>query len=221
MIPIRSVLILLGLIVIQWGCVRQEERNNDCRWTSGQPSAHLDLQADLELAEELAIRFMETNAGPRDQAIAAQAKNRCMGILLDEIGKKHGLSAQEAFRHFGKRSFLADALMSLPFLMAYCLAARFAACCILSRYSPDDGTLTAIIVVVLASIAFALAGLLLGQQWSALAESIRVGTTHLSNRVFRLPLYKHPIESFFSFASIFLIVAIACHWWGRNTRPTC
>ena len=184
----RLITILLGLSLLLFGCVRREGRNSDCKWTSAPTGVdRRDLRADLEFAEELAIRYMEAHAGPRDQAVAAKAKNYCMGILLAEIGKERGVSAQEAFRSFGQRAALVDLMMNLPFLFVLVLAGDFAARRLLVRYPPSDGRTPAVMMIVLASIAFGAGGLLLGQQWSALAESIRVGTSHLSNRVFRLP----------------------------------
>ena len=60
--------------------------------------------------------------------------------------------------------------------------------------------------------------LILGQQWSGVAESIRVGTGHLSNRSFRLPLSKHPSETFMLAAALFLGIAVL-HYWTRRTDP--
>jgi hypothetical protein len=219
MIRSRLPPLLLGLLLLLSGCVRREGRNSDCRWTSGPAGVdQRDLRADLEFAEELAIRYMDAHSGPRDQAMAAHAKNHCMGILLAAIGNEHGVSAQEAFRSFGQRAALADVMMNLPFLLIYVLAGDFMTRRVLLRYPPSDGWMPTVMMIVLASVAFGAGGLLLGQQWSALAESIRVGTTHLSNRVFRLPINQHPITVFAFLAALFLSIAVMRCWTRRNAR---
>jgi hypothetical protein len=172
----------------------------------------------LEFAEELATRYMDAHAGPRDKVVAAQAKNHCMGILLAEIGKDHGISAQEAFRSFGHRSNPIDLAMNLPFLLLYVLAADWVIRRMLKRYPPVDGGMATIVMIVLASVACAIGGLLLGGQWSILAESLRVGTNHLGNRVSRLPVSQHPLAAFAFFGLLSLGIASWRYGTGRDAR---
>jgi hypothetical protein len=200
--PVRSHWpFLLLLILVLSGCVRREGRNSDCQWPRTlEPKApdvnQRDLRADLEFAEELAIRYMDAHYGPRHPEAAAQAKNRCMGVLLGEIGKEHGITAQEAFKSFGQRSAAVDLAASLPLILVYAFAADFLIRRLLGRYPPSEGWMASIVMIIPASVAFGAGGLMLGQQWSSLAESIRVGTQHLSNRALRLPINKHPSEAF-------------------------
>lgn len=184
------------------GCVRRDGRNSDCKWpaepkplAAGGPH----LSQDAEFAEELAIRYMDTHHGPRDPQAASQAKNRCMGILMGEIGKEHGISPQEAFRHFGQRSLAADLAMNLPFLLLFALAADFTARRLLGRYPLP--------VIALATVCFGAAGLVLAEQWSTLAEVARVGNWHLSNRALRLPIALHRGEIFVAAAALFAAIA--------------
>lgn len=181
--------VTLLLILTRSACVRLDGRNSDCQWppTPAGP-AHHSLREDLELAEELATRYMDAHAGPRDLAAAARAKNRCMGTLLAAIGKERGITAQEAFKAFGQRSFVIDLGMILPFLLLYAFAADLAVRRILSRYPP--------VLIIVAAAVFAFPAVLLGQEWFSTAESIRIGTAHLSNRALRLPLAQHPVAAF-------------------------
>lgn len=213
----RAFLLLITFILS--GCVQREGRNSDCQWPRTPPSVNQgDLRADLELAEELAIRYMDAHYGPRDLEAAAQAKNRCMGTLLAEVGKKHGMTAQEAFRSFGQRSALVDLAITLPFLLLYAFVADFAIRRLLGRYPPHGGWITCTVVILLASVAFGAGGLILGQQWSSVAESIRLGTGHLSNRSFRLPLNKYPGEAFALAAAIFLGIGVLRYRARRSAR---
>ena len=131
-------LLLLLILLVLSGCIRREGRNSDCQWPRRpEPKAHAinlgNLRADLEFAEELAIRYMDAHYGPRNPEAAAQAKNRCMGVRLGEIGKEHGITAQEAFKFFGQRSAAVDLAMNLPFILVYALAGDFAIRCLLGR----------------------------------------------------------------------------------------
>ncbi len=220
--PDLPLLLLLILLVLS-GCVRSEGRNSDCQWPrTAEPKApgvnRTDLRADLEFAEELAIRYMDAQYGPHNPDAGAQAKNRCMGVLLGEIGKEHGITAQEAFKFFGQRSAVVDFAMNLPFILVYALAADFAIRRLLGRYPPSEGEMTSIIMIVLASVASGAGGLMLGQQWSGLAESLRVGTGHLSNRGLRLPIKKHPSETFLFGVALFLSIA-ALRYRGKRNAP--
>jgi len=135
-----------------------------------------------------------------------------MGVLLAEIGKEHGITAQEAFKSFGQRSAAVDLALNLPFVLFYLLAADFLIRRLLKRYPPREGWMTAVVMVVLAAVAFGAGGLILGQQWSELAESLRIGTHHLSNRGFRLPIRQHPSGAFFFGMTLFLSITIVRCW---------
>ena len=76
--------------------------------------------------------------------------------------------------------------------------------------------MTSIIMMTLASAAFGTGGLMLGQQWSGLAESIRVGSTHLSTRGLRLPINKYPGATFVFAAALSWGIAILRYWIKRN-----
>ncbi|MFN7921058.1 MAG: hypothetical protein U0Q16_13240 [Bryobacteraceae bacterium] len=186
------------------GCVRRDGRNADCRWPgepgtetlrAGDPGFERHLSGDTEFAEELAIRYMEAHAGPRDLHAAAQAKNHCMGVLLDEIGKTHGITAREAFRFFGKRNLAVDLGLGLPFLALYAMAAA-----VLIRRMHGNYPFP---VMALAALAMGAAALVVGELWFGFAESLRVGNWHLSNRALRLPIAQHRLETFFFAVAVF------------------
>jgi len=159
---------------------------------------------------------MDAHYGPRTPEAAAHAMNRCMGVLLAEIGKKHGITAQEAFQSFGQRRAFVDLAMNLPLVLLYALGADFLIRRLLGRYPPSEGWMTSIVMIILACVAFSVVGLMFGQWWSSSAESIRVGTRHLSNRTFRLPINKHPSWAFLFGMILFLSIAIVRCWGKRN-----
>ncbi|MBM3798290.1 MAG: hypothetical protein FJW31_30595 [Acidobacteria bacterium] len=199
---------LLPLLLLS-GCVRREGRNADCQWPRAEKgTVRGDLLADLELAEELAIRYMDAHQGPRDQQATAQAKNSCLGVLLEQLSKEHGMTAQQAFPHFGYRRTAADVAIALPLLVLLALGADAAVRRLLLRYPLRDGWLPAIVMLSLAALAFGGVSLLLGQQWATLAESVRIGTTHLSIRGSRLPIHRYPLLAFATAMVLFLAAAV-------------
>ena len=54
-----------------------------------------------------------------------------------------------------------------------------------------DGWTVALALILLSSLVFGVVGVLIGEQWSTLAENIRIGTGHLSYRLDRLPWARH------------------------------
>ena len=148
-------LALLPLLMVLTGCVRREGRNPDCRWPvepgavvlqAGSRDYASHLRADAELAEELAIEYMDVHYGPRSPEAAGQAKNRCLGVLFGEIGKSHGVTPREVFAFLDRRSLGVDVALNAPFFVAYGLAAWFAAGRLLRRYPARDGWVRAAVM---------------------------------------------------------------------------
>ncbi|MBS1876958.1 MAG: hypothetical protein JSU00_27345 [Acidobacteria bacterium] len=223
----RRWLALLPLLMVLAGCVRREGRNSDCRWPvepgavvlqAGSRDYAGHLRADAELAEELAIEYMDVHYGPRSPEAAGQAKNRCLGVLFGEIGKSHGVTPREVFAFLDRRSLGVDVALNAPFFVAYGLAAWFAAGRLLRRYPARDGWVRAAVMVALCALAAGVLGILLGEQWSILAESLRVGTGHLSNRVERLPWARNQMALLAFCAALFGAVAAVRYRRGEDVR---
>ncbi len=205
------------------GCVRRDGRNSDCKWPEESPAKTLNsnqrdyaqhLSEDAEFAEELAVRYMDAHHRPRSgafesQQAAGQALNRCLGALFEEIGKSHGIPPREAFKFFGRRSLAIDVAVSLPLILLYGFLAGMLVGRLRRRYPPEDGWTVALVMVILSSLVFGVGGVMLGEQWSILAENIRVGTGHLSYRVDRLPWTRHEIGFFVLCVVLFWGVAAA------------
>ena len=79
---------------------------------------------------------------------------------------------------------------------------------LLRRYPPEDSWTATLVLGIPASLASGVGGMLVGEQWSVLAESIRVGTGHLSYRQDRLPSVQHEIEFFFLCLVLFWAAAV-------------
>jgi hypothetical protein len=168
----------------------------------------------MEFAEELAIEYMDAHHGPRSgnfqsQQTASQTLNACLSTLAEQIGKSHNIPPRELLNFFGRRSLPVDIAASLPFILLYCVLAAVLGDWVRRRYPPEDGWMATLIMVTLCSSACGVCGMLLGEQWSTLAENIRVGTGHLSYRMDRLPWVRYHVSFFVLCAGLFWCVTAA------------
>lgn len=195
------------------GCVRREGRNSDCKWPGEPGASRLDpsrpsdarhLRADVEFAEELAIRYMDAHRDRERQA----HRIACLGELFGEIGKSHQVPLGEVAAFQGRRNTVVDVALALPFFVLYGFVAGIAARWLLRRYPPGDGWGVTVLMVVLASLAFGLGGTMIGEQWSEIAENLRVWNGHLSYRVDLLPWARHEEAAFVVCLLVFWAAAI-------------
>ena len=202
-------LVVLGSLVFvaSTGCVRRQGRNSECIWPDDPGARTIDpsrlgdawhLRKDVELAEELAVRHMDAEVHGRklDGVTPTEVMNTCRDSLLKQISTSHKVPPKEVIRFFGNRSIAIDLAVIVPFLLLYCFSAVLLTRWVVRRYPPEESVSTAVTMVCFCSLVFAIGGLLLGEEWSAAAESLRVGTTHLSYRVGRLPWAHHRIGFF-------------------------
>lgn len=217
------VLAALGLVIslALTGCIRREGRNSDCIWpevnarpldpSRGGDARH--LREDVELAEDLAVRYMDAqrrsqSAQPKPGGPPGEVMNTCRNSLLKQISTSHNVSPSEVVQFFGRRSLAIDLAVILPFFLLYALATMLLAGWLLRRYPPEESMTAALVMSLLCSLAFGVGGLLLGEEWSTMAESIRVGTGHLSYRVDRLPWVQHRIGFFVLCVAVFWSAAV-------------
>jgi hypothetical protein len=203
------------------GCVRREGRNSDCIWPPEQNERTLDpnhgadashLREDVEFAEDLAIRYMDAQRHPRStppqpRRPPGEVMNTCRNSLLQQISTSHNVPPNEVVRFFGRRSLAIDLAIILPFLALYALLAVLIAGWLRRRYPPEESMTAALAMALLSSLAFGVGGVLLGEEWSTMAESIRIGTGHLSYRVDRLPWASHRFGFFVLCVTLFWLAA--------------
>jgi hypothetical protein len=221
--PVLAALGLLAALTFT-GCIRREGRNSDCIWPPEQNARTLDpnrsadashLREDVEFAEDLAIRYMDAQRHPRSTQPQpgrppGEVMNTCRNSLLQQISTSHNVPPKEVVQFFGRRSLPIDLAIILPFLLLYGLLAALLAGWLYRRYPPEDGMTATVAMAILCSLAFAVGGMLLGEEWSTMAESIRIGTGHLSYRVDRLPWANHRIG--------FFVLCVALFWLAAAVR---
>ena len=210
----------LGLItsLASTGCVRREGRNSDCLWpeanarpldlSRGVDDRH--LREDVELAEDLAVRYMDAQRRAPSAQLRppGEVMNTCRNSLLKQVSTSHRVSPSQVVPLFGSRSLVNDLIVIVPFFLLYALAAVLLAGWLLNRYPPEDSMAATLAMSLVCSLAFAVGGLLLGEPWSTTAESIRIGTGHLSYRVDRIPWVQHRLGFFALCVAVFWIAAL-------------
>jgi len=222
----------LGLVIslTSTGCVRREGRNSECIWPEEPNARTLDpsrggdarhIREDVEFAEELAVEYMDAQRRSQSgrQRPPSEVMNTCRNSLLKQISTSHNVPPREVLQFFGHRSLVIDLAVILPFLLLYGLLATLLAGWLRRRYPPEDSMTAALAMALLCSLVFGVGGLLLGEEWSLTAESLRVGTGHLSYRVDRLPWAHHRIGFFVVCVALFWLAA-AVRFRVRQRRPT-
>lgn len=115
-----------------------------------------------------------------------------MGTLFEQIAKEHGVPVESVYSSLGRNRAHIDLAVNLPFALLYCLGAAAVARMIWRRYPPaEESWIPGAIMTLFLSLAFALGGTMLGEIWSWLAESYRIGNSHMSYRADRLLWARH------------------------------
>ncbi|MBV9501006.1 MAG: hypothetical protein JO138_16675 [Acidobacteriaceae bacterium] len=202
-------------------CVRHREPNSDCRWPSETGAKPLNLKLasqrqhlsdDAEFAEDLAIRYADTHRGLHTSHFEGieeyeRARDECMAALFETIGTSHDVKEQEVRRSLGHRRHGFDSAVILSFTLFYtCLTSVFARR--LHRlYGPREERTTVAVMITIASLLASTAGLMLGEVWSGILESFRIGNGHMSYRLARIPWVHHRLALFISGVILFWVVA--------------
>ncbi len=218
---------LLGFLVAV-GCVRRDGRNADCKWPqeiSIRSAEPRHLSADAEFAEDLAIRYADTHYGLRTANYVSgeayeAARNRCMESLFEQIAKEHGLVVGLVSGALGRNRAPIDLAVNLPSVLLYCLAAIGVARFIWHKYPPEEqGWIPTAIMAFFVSVVIAAAGTMLGEIWSEVVESFRVGNGHMSYRLQRLWWARYRAELFTGAIITFWLALGAAAARSRSNKP--
>jgi hypothetical protein len=213
---IRHTVVPVLILIVTTGCVRRDGRNVDCVWPGEAGAAKLDrnqtgygrhLSADAEFAEQLADRYGLKTARPGDRQSFVLARKRCLDKMFAEVATMHDITPIEVSKHLGANRLLIDITLNLPFVLLYAFISAEMASRIWRRCPPCEGWFVGAVLVLSCSLVFGILGVLLGEQWSAVAECFRIGTDHLGIRVSRLPWVRH--RAVLSVSLMFLFCGVA------------
>ena len=221
-----SVALLVSLSVV--GCMRRDGRNADCKWPGEMGGYSTDarhLSADAEFAEDLAIRYADIHYGQRtpgyiSDEVYGAARDRCMTSLFEQIAKNHAVPVGAVSGALGGNRARIDLAINLPFVLVYCLAATVLARFIWRKYPPTEhGWVPGATMALFLSLVIAALGMMLGEIWSWVAESYRIGNDHMSYRVQRLWWVQYRTELFAGAVTTFWLVIAAAALRMRPHEP--
>jgi hypothetical protein len=206
-----AVLVGAGLLM---GC--SNGLNSDCEWPQeaasvlrihDKPDAE-HLLRDVELAEELSIRFGDERWGP-GPARQRGRDEHCLAPLFQHISNSHSLSLHDvlsARERIGDRGL--NLGVNVPVGLVVALFAAFLLRQIDSRFSVLDEPLAVACATLVSALFIGGMTAAIGRLWEAVYETIRLGNGHLSYRGLRLPWTQHAIEFAVVATAMFVVVSI-------------
>jgi hypothetical protein len=210
------------------GCASVDRYNSTCSWPTENHVAVLDLgraddrrhlDHDALIAEDLAIRYADHLNGRRsgqfrDGDAYHAAREQCMATLFATVARIHGVDADEVREAAGHRNVPFDGVVLISFATLYWLVARRVAGRITVTFG---GSLPAVTLAVLfGSLALSIIGVLFGDVWSGVAETIRIGNGHASYRANRIPWRQYPELMFAGCVVLFWVIA-AVHYLSQES----
>jgi hypothetical protein len=210
---IQRIIVLVGASLLT-GC--SNGLNTDCEWPEeaapflrihdGSDANHLRL--DVELAEELSIRFGDQRWAP-GPARQRGRDEQCLAPLLQHIADSHGVPLQEVL---SARERIGDRGMNLGVNVPVGLVVGLLAAVLLKRidrrFSVVDEPLAVAAGTLVAALFIGGVTVAIGRLWEAAYETIRLGNGHLSYRGLRLPWTQHAFEFAVIATAMFVVVSI-------------
>lgn len=221
------VMCLIVLCIGLGGC--GSGRNRDCRWPE-EPSGRLNLtndvdvshlKQDIELAEELSVRFADASGfgpGPQRQQLRVE---QCYQPLLAGISTRHGVSSAEiaqAQGRLGERGL--NLIVNAPVAGFFLIVTLTAQRSIRRRFSTRDERAAVVVAMLIAAVGVAGLTTGFGRVWQMISETIRVGNGHLGGqRGLRLPWVQHSGEYFLIILVAFLVIAFVYDPRSADGQP--
>ena len=204
-------LIIIALTVT--GCVRPGDHavRANCEW-SETDHRRLDLATyadrrhlrfDAATAEDMAIRWTDQRYGHLPEW--NQRLEECMGSLFSGVAQTHGVDVATVRQFSSERDVLADAPVIISFALIYSIVAYFFAARIRRRFPPGDSGFWVMSATM--AVGVSLIGVLIGIFGSIIVETYRLGSVHLSYRMFRIPMREYWLIFFIGGVIIFLLAA--------------
>jgi len=208
------------VLVSVLGCFRRATINTNCEWPYHNQS-RLDLRIgadqrrlrdEVQLAEELAVRYMDARRRSEGEDSGRSKFQPCMDALFARIATLNGVTRDDIELARTQRNYVADfAFVVLPMAVVFVLISNR-----LSRriFSTIDRRLLASCVTVIVSVLVTACAVLVGEAWAGLVETVRIGNDHLSFRAARIPWSNQHQYLFVSGLLLFWLVAGLQHRLG-------
>jgi len=219
------------------GCVDRHRGNRNCEWTGDtafpidvrNPAHWEHLVGDAQLAEELAIRYADTEFARRFGGSPGHGglldrggvRNGCMNRLIPAIEQIHAVSADQVQLARAGRNPIRDAIVLLLFCPIYVVFARPVSR-LVENAVPADARAWRVLAFGLVSPVVSALGLLSFQLWSAVMEGGRVGNPdgHMSGyRLATQPYWTDRNVALLFVAGMILFWLVAA-WSSRRSGAT-
>ncbi len=216
------------------GCIEHRRVNSTCEWTgdtafpldSQNPAHRQHLIKDAQLAEDLAVRFADTEhkrltgyAGHGGLIDHGRVVNDCMARLFTTIENGHSVTSEEIQVARWQRNRTFDVAVGLLFLPLYAFGASAACHQVWRRFSSHQ-RYVGLVAMGFVSFAVSVLGLLLGQLWFVAWELVRIGNDHFGgNRAARNLWGHHAGELLVAGVLLFWFIASLRYWAMRDDEP--
>jgi hypothetical protein len=230
--PKRPLWLWLLVLLCAPGCIDRSRINSTCEWTRDSvfpldmtnPAHQQHLIGDAQLAEELSVRYADTEHKRRfgyerhgGLIDYGRVVHECMAKLVTVIERDHGVTAAQIDQARGRRDWTFDSAVMLSFGGMYALGAAAAGSRIRRRFF--DSPIVATTVMAGASLGFSVLGIQLGALWTAIWECVRIGDDHLGTfRAAHDPWGQHLGDLFIAGIVLFWIVAALAWRLSRDTE---
>lgn len=211
--------ILLSLFLA--GC--SNNLNTSCQWPDESaailnprvPSDAEHIVRDVELAEELSIRFGDERWAP-GPVRARGRQEQCLAPLFEHIAGLHGVALTDleaARQRIGDRgsNLIVNGPVAIAMILLAALMLRRAG----RRFSIAEEPLAVVTATAFCAVLMGGATIGAGRLGEALVETVRLGNGHLSYRGLRLPWAQHSFEYGIVAAVAFSLGAIV-YFGGRG-----
>ena len=212
------------------GCIERERANKTCEWTGDalfafdpRSAAHqAHLAKDAQLAEELAIRYADAEAGRRTGIDHhgglidnGRFRAECLSRMFVAIERAHGVTSAQVQAARGRRNRTYDLAVVLMFLPLYSVTATLACRWLFRRFSSDERR-ARLVAVSAASVGLSVLGSQALRLWGAVWEVVRVGNGHMTS--IRAASYTRWLSDVsrrglaIGGVFLFLLIALLCYW---------
>jgi hypothetical protein len=222
----RPLRLPLLLTVCLSGCIARDRLNTNCEWTRD-VAFRLDLEHeaeqrhlndDVELAEELGIRYGDSFRKRDGRLEEHRRTTECRTTLFAAIAHLHGVTPDDVLQARARRPATVDLAVLLSFAMLYGVVSSRLIGGIFSRL-PVDEPLPALAAIAMMSAMVSASGLMSLSLWAEAVEMVRVGNGHMSYRVGRLPWGQHQAELFVTGVVFFWLIALLLYWQKKSACP--
>src|SRR5438552_2127569 len=145
---VKPLLLSLLIFVGASACMRRSRLNSNCEWAHDS-AQRLDLNQvtdehhlidDVELAEELGIRYRDSFRRQHGMQEEHRRTVECTATLLDQIAHIHSVPAEEILKARQRRPANVDAIALLSFAIFFCLVSSRLIAGLLTRFPADEPT---------------------------------------------------------------------------------